>query len=170
MTIPNAWQDYLETRLMSSHTKSWRRWKRAASCTCERLCSLWVKSVSMSRDEHQAESSMRQAMTQISINPRTILSHPHVTGSWNRRASSASSKVSETLFVFVFDAASSPKSFCFCAFTWNRYHELDIVKSLRDNLTYKTLIEYPVLHVVLRDHWKDYPPKGPGNQTPEHAH
>ncbi|CAI5637202.1 unnamed protein product [Oreochromis niloticus] len=42
-----------------------------------------------------------------------------------------------------------------------RYHELDIEKSLRDNLSYKTLIEYPVLHVVLKDHWKDYPLKGP---------
>ncbi|XP_049444709.1 box C/D snoRNA protein 1 [Epinephelus fuscoguttatus] len=42
-----------------------------------------------------------------------------------------------------------------------RYHELDICKTLRDNLSYKTLIEYPVLHVVLRDHWKEYPPKGP---------
>ncbi|XP_022070658.2 box C/D snoRNA protein 1 [Acanthochromis polyacanthus] len=42
-----------------------------------------------------------------------------------------------------------------------RYHELNIHKSLRDNLSYKTLIEYPVLHVVLRDHWKDYPLKGP---------
>ncbi|XP_044056904.1 box C/D snoRNA protein 1 isoform X2 [Siniperca chuatsi] len=42
-----------------------------------------------------------------------------------------------------------------------RYHELDIHRSLRDNLSYKTLIEYPVLHVVLRDHWKDYPLKGP---------
>uniref|UniRef100_A0A669DR11 Zinc finger HIT-type containing 6 n=1 Tax=Oreochromis niloticus TaxID=8128 RepID=A0A669DR11_ORENI len=29
-----------------------------------------------------------------------------------------------------------------------RYHELDIEKSLRDNLSYKTLIEYPVLHVT----------------------
>lgn len=42
-----------------------------------------------------------------------------------------------------------------------RYHELDIEKSLRDNLSYKTLIEYPVLLVVLKDHWKDYPLKGP---------
>ncbi|XP_015246666.1 PREDICTED: box C/D snoRNA protein 1 isoform X1 [Cyprinodon variegatus] len=41
-----------------------------------------------------------------------------------------------------------------------RYHELDIEKSLRDNLSYKTIIEYPVLHVVLRDHWEDYPLKG----------
>ncbi|XP_026179242.1 box C/D snoRNA protein 1 [Mastacembelus armatus] len=42
-----------------------------------------------------------------------------------------------------------------------RYHELAIQKSLRDNLSYKTLIEYPVLHVVLRNHWKEYPLKGP---------
>uniref|UniRef100_A0A3Q3VLI2 HIT-type domain-containing protein n=1 Tax=Mola mola TaxID=94237 RepID=A0A3Q3VLI2_MOLML len=27
-----------------------------------------------------------------------------------------------------------------------RYHELDVHKSLRDNLSYKTLVEYPVLH------------------------
>uniref|UniRef100_A0A3Q4N289 Box C/D snoRNA protein 1-like n=1 Tax=Neolamprologus brichardi TaxID=32507 RepID=A0A3Q4N289_NEOBR len=46
-----------------------------------------------------------------------------------------------------------------------RYHELDIEKNLRDNLSYKTLIEYPVLHVVLKDHWKDYPLKGPGKKT-----
>ncbi|XP_068445582.1 box C/D snoRNA protein 1 [Clinocottus analis] len=41
-----------------------------------------------------------------------------------------------------------------------RYHELDIRKTLRDNLSYKTLIEYPVLHVVLGDHWKEFPLKG----------
>ncbi|XP_045906540.1 box C/D snoRNA protein 1 isoform X2 [Micropterus dolomieu] len=46
-----------------------------------------------------------------------------------------------------------------------RYHELDIYKTLRDNLRYKTLIEYPVLHVVLRDHWKDYPLKGLAEQS-----
>uniref|UniRef100_A0AAX7T0A1 Box C/D snoRNA protein 1 n=1 Tax=Astatotilapia calliptera TaxID=8154 RepID=A0AAX7T0A1_ASTCA len=45
--------------------------------------------------------------------------------------------------------------------TRQKYHELDIEKSLRDNLSYKTLIEYPELHVVLKDHWKDYPLKGP---------
>nr|XP_020489360.2 box C/D snoRNA protein 1 [Labrus bergylta] len=44
-----------------------------------------------------------------------------------------------------------------------RYHELDINKSLKDNLSYKTLIEYPVLHVVLRDQWKNYPLKGPAD-------
>ncbi|XP_072245158.1 box C/D snoRNA protein 1 isoform X2 [Leuresthes tenuis] len=42
-----------------------------------------------------------------------------------------------------------------------RYHELDFEKNLRDNLSYKTIIEYPVLHVVLKDHWKEYPLKGP---------
>uniref|UniRef100_A0A4W6FNP2 Box C/D snoRNA protein 1 n=1 Tax=Lates calcarifer TaxID=8187 RepID=A0A4W6FNP2_LATCA len=45
--------------------------------------------------------------------------------------------------------------------TRQKYHELDMQKSLRDNLSYKTLIEYPVLHIVLREHWKDYPLKGP---------
>lgn len=42
-----------------------------------------------------------------------------------------------------------------------RYHHLDISKTLKDNLSFKTMIEYPVLHVVLRDHWKEYPLKGP---------
>uniref|UniRef100_A0A8C6WM06 Box C/D snoRNA protein 1 n=1 Tax=Neogobius melanostomus TaxID=47308 RepID=A0A8C6WM06_9GOBI len=46
-----------------------------------------------------------------------------------------------------------------------RYHELDLQKTLRDNLSYKTLIEYPVLHVVLRGHWEDYPLKGPAEQS-----
>ncbi|XP_010729260.1 box C/D snoRNA protein 1 [Larimichthys crocea] len=50
-----------------------------------------------------------------------------------------------------------------------RYHELDIHKSLRDNLSYKTLIEYPVLHVVLRDQWKDYPLKGPAEPASAHS-
>lgn len=47
----------------------------------------------------------------------------------------------------------------------NRYHRLDIDKSLRDNLMYKVVIEYPVLHVVLRDHWEEYPSKGPGKEN-----
>ncbi|XP_071342517.1 box C/D snoRNA protein 1 [Trachinotus anak] len=46
-----------------------------------------------------------------------------------------------------------------------RYHELDIQKSLRDNLSYKTLIEYPVLHVVRQEHWKEYPLKGPAESA-----
>ncbi|KAM9796445.1 box C/D snoRNA protein 1 [Syngnathus typhle] len=51
-----------------------------------------------------------------------------------------------------------------------RYHQLDLQKSLRDNLRYKILIEYPLLHVVLSDHWKDFAveePAAPGNA--EHA-
>lgn len=39
---------------------------------------------------------------------------------------------------------------------------MNIKQSLRDSLSYKTLIEYPVLHVVLRDRWEDYPLKEPG--------
>ncbi|KAM6922056.1 box C/D snoRNA protein 1 [Xenentodon cancila] len=46
-----------------------------------------------------------------------------------------------------------------------RYHELDMEKSLRENLSFKTVIEYPVLHVALRDHWTDYPLKGPAEST-----
>ncbi|KAG9343199.1 hypothetical protein JZ751_014178 [Albula glossodonta] len=37
-----------------------------------------------------------------------------------------------------------------------RYHELDLQKSLRDNLRFKVLIEYPVLHVTLKGHWESY--------------
>ncbi|XP_019749948.1 box C/D snoRNA protein 1-like [Hippocampus comes] len=42
-----------------------------------------------------------------------------------------------------------------------RYHKLDLQKSLRDNLRNKILIEYPLLHVVLSDHWNDFPLKEP---------
>ncbi|KAM9848574.1 box C/D snoRNA protein 1 [Aulostomus maculatus] len=42
-----------------------------------------------------------------------------------------------------------------------RYHKMDIRMSLRDNLRFKALIEFPVLHVVLGENWKDYPLKGP---------
>ncbi|KAG5275635.1 hypothetical protein AALO_G00122880 [Alosa alosa] len=37
-----------------------------------------------------------------------------------------------------------------------RYHELDLKKSLKDNLMHKTIIEYPALHVTLKDHCQDY--------------
>uniref|UniRef100_A0A1A8SN62 Box C/D snoRNA protein 1 n=1 Tax=Nothobranchius rachovii TaxID=451742 RepID=A0A1A8SN62_9TELE len=47
-----------------------------------------------------------------------------------------------------------------------RYHELDLEKSLRENLSCKTLIEYPVFHVVLRDYWKDFPLKGAAEPAP----
>ncbi|KAG7514120.1 hypothetical protein JOB18_025747 [Solea senegalensis] len=46
-----------------------------------------------------------------------------------------------------------------------RYHVLDVQRSLRDNLSYKTLVEYPVLHVVLKEHWKNYPQRGPAEST-----
>ncbi|XP_062308727.1 box C/D snoRNA protein 1 [Osmerus eperlanus] len=42
-----------------------------------------------------------------------------------------------------------------------RYQELDMTKSLRENLKFKTVIEYPVFHVVLEDHCHNYPLKGP---------
>lgn len=51
-----------------------------------------------------------------------------------------------------------------------RYHEMNMKRSLRDNLSYKTLIEYPVLHVVLRDHWGDYPLKEPGTEPQANKH
>ncbi|XP_061681310.1 box C/D snoRNA protein 1 [Syngnathoides biaculeatus] len=46
-----------------------------------------------------------------------------------------------------------------------RYHKMDLQKSLRDNLSSKTLIEYPSLHVVLSDFWKDFPVKEPAESV-----
>ncbi|XP_036410871.1 box C/D snoRNA protein 1 [Megalops cyprinoides] len=37
-----------------------------------------------------------------------------------------------------------------------RYHELDLKKSLLENLKNKVIIEYPVLHIVLKDHCENY--------------
>ena len=37
-----------------------------------------------------------------------------------------------------------------------------MTKSLRENLKFKTVIEYPAFHVVLKDHCHNYPLKGPG--------
>ncbi|MGH0130559.1 UNVERIFIED_CONTAM: hypothetical protein FKN15_062524 [Acipenser sinensis] len=37
-----------------------------------------------------------------------------------------------------------------------RYYELDSKKSLLENLKNKTVIEYPVLHIVLEDHFHQY--------------
>lgn len=50
-----------------------------------------------------------------------------------------------------------------------RYHELELGKSLRDNLIYKMLIEYPVLHIVLQSHFQDYPLKGPAKPVSDHS-
>ncbi|KAJ3598982.1 hypothetical protein NHX12_032945 [Muraenolepis orangiensis] len=49
-----------------------------------------------------------------------------------------------------------------------RYYELDLGKSLRDNFSYKMLIEYPELHIVLQGHFQDYPLKAePGSDRTE---
>ncbi|MFT7801573.1 box C/D snoRNA protein 1 [Arapaima gigas] len=37
-----------------------------------------------------------------------------------------------------------------------RYHELSLLETLQDNLRKKTVIEYPVLHIVLKDHGQNY--------------
>nr|XP_046157548.1 box C/D snoRNA protein 1 [Oncorhynchus gorbuscha] len=42
-----------------------------------------------------------------------------------------------------------------------RYQELDVAKTLKENLKFKLVIEYPLLHIVLKDHCHDYPLKGP---------
>lgn len=73
---------------------------------------------------------------------------------WTELTSDALNGVCVGLSLFVFFA---------------RYHEMNIKQSLRDNLSYKTLIEYPVLHVVLRDHWEDYPLREAGKRRSYHA-
>uniref|UniRef100_A0A8C7FXB3 Box C/D snoRNA protein 1 n=1 Tax=Oncorhynchus kisutch TaxID=8019 RepID=A0A8C7FXB3_ONCKI len=42
-----------------------------------------------------------------------------------------------------------------------KYQELDVAKTLKENLKFKLVIEYPLLHIVLKDHCHDYPLKGP---------
>ncbi|XP_034167429.2 box C/D snoRNA protein 1 [Pangasianodon hypophthalmus] len=37
-----------------------------------------------------------------------------------------------------------------------KYHELDLKKSLRENLMFKTVVEYPELHVVVEGHCEEY--------------
>ncbi|KAI5096239.1 box C/D snoRNA protein 1 [Silurus meridionalis] len=37
-----------------------------------------------------------------------------------------------------------------------KYHELDLKKSLRENLMFKAVVEYPELHVVLKQHREEY--------------
>lgn len=44
--------------------------------------------------------------------------------------------------------------FLFCFFS-KRYYELDPDKSLLDNLRGKVIIEYPTLHVVLKEYSND---------------
>ncbi|XP_026889038.2 uncharacterized protein znhit6 [Electrophorus electricus] len=43
-----------------------------------------------------------------------------------------------------------------------RYHELDVNKSLRENMRYKTVLEYPEVHVVLKGHLEEYLTRFPG--------
>lgn len=43
-----------------------------------------------------------------------------------------------------------------------RYHELDLKKSLRENLMFKTVVEYPELHVVVKGHCEEYRTRIPG--------
>ncbi|KAJ8332502.1 hypothetical protein SKAU_G00422910 [Synaphobranchus kaupii] len=38
-----------------------------------------------------------------------------------------------------------------------RYHELDVQKTLRENLRFKLVVEYPQFHITLREHCKNYP-------------
>lgn len=38
----------------------------------------------------------------------------------------------------------------------NKFYELDLDESLRDNLRNKIIIEYPIIHVVLKDHSSCY--------------
>ncbi|KAI4880760.1 hypothetical protein NFI96_007127 [Prochilodus magdalenae] len=42
------------------------------------------------------------------------------------------------------------------------YHELDVKKSLRENLMFKTVVEYPELYVVLKEHCEEYLARFPG--------
>ncbi|XP_010900424.2 box C/D snoRNA protein 1 [Esox lucius] len=42
-----------------------------------------------------------------------------------------------------------------------RYLELDVAKTLKDNLKFQLVIEYPSLHILLKDHCQDYPVTGP---------
>lgn len=42
-----------------------------------------------------------------------------------------------------------------------KFHELDLKKSLRENLMFKTVVEYPELHVVVGEHCEDYRSRNP---------
>lgn len=47
-----------------------------------------------------------------------------------------------------------------------RYQELEVAKTLKDNLKFKLVIKYSSLHIVLKDLCQEYPLKGPGNNKP----
>ncbi|CAB1323943.1 unnamed protein product, partial [Coregonus sp. 'balchen'] len=50
-----------------------------------------------------------------------------------------------------------------------RYQELDLAKTLKENLKFKLVIEYPSLHIVLKDRCHDYPLKGPAEAVSAHG-
>ncbi|KAJ8273975.1 hypothetical protein COCON_G00086000 [Conger conger] len=52
--------------------------------------------------------------------------------------------------VKVFMRAAKSNSTC------TRYHELDLQKSLRENLRFKMVVEYPEFHIALQDHCHNY--------------
>ncbi|KAL6483783.1 hypothetical protein MHYP_G00086550 [Metynnis hypsauchen] len=47
----------------------------------------------------------------------------------------------------------------------SRYHELDVKKSLHDNLMFKTVVEYPELHVLLKDRCQEYLTRFPESKS-----
>lgn len=59
------------------------------------------------------------------------------------------------------NSCSSPTSYVFFFFPY-RFHELDLKKSLRENLMFKTVVEYPELHVVIGEHCEEYRSRNPG--------
>ncbi|KAL1022766.1 hypothetical protein UPYG_G00032020 [Umbra pygmaea] len=50
-----------------------------------------------------------------------------------------------------------------------RYHELDVAKTLKENLKFKLVIEYPSLHIVLKDLCQDYPLKETAEAVSAHG-
>ncbi|KAG9269165.1 box C/D snoRNA protein 1 [Astyanax mexicanus] len=46
-----------------------------------------------------------------------------------------------------------------------KYHELNLKNTLRENLMFKTVVEYPELHVVLREHRDEYLTKFPERKS-----
>lgn len=38
----------------------------------------------------------------------------------------------------------------------SRFHELDVTLTLKENFAKKTIIEFPIVHVVLKDHFDMY--------------
>ncbi|KAJ8270932.1 hypothetical protein GJAV_G00120900 [Gymnothorax javanicus] len=45
-----------------------------------------------------------------------------------------------------------------------RYHELELQKTLRENLRFKLVVEYPEFHIALGEHWGSYTLPTPESQ------